>query len=118
MIHSLHRYLFILVLFSLIIGASGRGSVVKIARATTDGDRPDIVDLVKDEIESSKEQLTDRATETARSFVDRVSSFVYEKIGVNLAEGIKLLGQFFIWLFEALAAFTRWLLNVFTRNNG
>ena len=112
---TLHFRSLVMFLLSAVIIIPAGARAAEIVNALNH-QRPDIVDLVKAEVESGKERLAEQATETVRSLFGRVSGFVYEKIGVNLAEGVKLLGQFFVWLFEALAALTRWLLNIFSTN--
>jgi hypothetical protein len=75
--------------------------------------RIDIVETLREEIDESKEKVVDVAEDKARGFIKSISDFFVERIGVNLIEGAKLLGSFFIWAFESLAKFVRWILTLF-----
>jgi hypothetical protein len=97
----------VLMSFGFSLVAFGQGEEVPMAP------RIDIVETLREEIDEGKGRVADVAEEKARGFIKSISDFFVERIGVNLIEGAKLLGSFFIWAFESLAKFVRWILTLF-----
>lgn len=98
-----------LIVFALNVHAQGTSTVDSFVDEKVD----DIADIVKERVGEEAQELQEEATSRVRGFFGRIADFINEKVGVNIVEGIKLLGAFFIWMFEALATFVRWILGFF-----
>lgn len=72
-----------------------------------------VFDFVSAELGEKKDELGSFFWDKVKGVLKGMSSFVYEKIGVNLYEGGKLFIEFIVWFFESLARFARWLLGLF-----
>jgi|GEM_PF-6800558 len=76
-----------------------------------------IVKIIKKNINDKEQKIADTAvSKVKKAFtktIGSISDFFTNRIGINLVEGVKLLGRFFIWAFESLAKLVRWLLSLF-----
>ena len=64
-------------------------------------------------IESGKKLLEEVDTNAIAKFLLSIDSFFTNKLGVDLREGVRLIGKFFIWFFELFIKIITWLLSLF-----
>ncbi len=63
-------------------------------------------------IESGKKLLEGVDTNAIAKFLLSIDSFFTNTLGVDLREGARLVGKFFIWFFELFIKFITWILSL------
>jgi hypothetical protein len=99
----------ILIILTLIFVGLAIG--VDLANAQDNTITDGINEFIDEKLDESKEKVKSSIKEKIKGLFQSISDFFVENVGVNIIEGFKLLGQFFIWLFDSLAKLTRWLVS-------